>query len=264
MIDFTDEYQRILPAVTAVVQDVADYVAGRHQRHAAATTDVASLIALFEAIDRPATDMLRQRLVQVRPDAAWAQDEVDTAVTDRGELWVCDAADGAVQYLQGLPYWGVSVTLVADGQPALAVLKAPELGFSFTAVRGHGARLNGRPITPSGKLLPAALACTSQPPFNTEPERAGVSLTAMLRRTLAVRNLGPTALQVSQVGSGHVDLFWEFGTDANNLLPGALIAAEAGAVVTDAQGAPWTAGSSSFLAAAPSLHAQALEVLASI
>lgn len=43
-----------------------------------------------------------------------------------------------------------------------------------------------------------------------------------------------------------------------------LIAAEAGAIVTDAQGIPWTFASRSFVAAAPGLHAKAIETLADV
>lgn len=71
----------------------------------------------------------------------------------------------------------------------------------------------------------------------------------------AVRNLGPTSWQIADTAAGRLDAFWQFGRDHANLLPGALIAREAGAVVTDAAGGPWTSGSDSFLVAAPALHA---------
>jgi myo-inositol-1(or 4)-monophosphatase len=79
-----------------------------------------------------------------------------------------------------------------------------------------------------------------------------------------VRNLGPTSWQVADVASGRVDVFWEFGRDVANLLAGSLIAAEAGAIVTDAQGSPWTFASRSFVAAAPGLHAKVIEILADV
>ncbi|MEV6639780.1 hypothetical protein [Amycolatopsis sp. NPDC051371] len=63
-----------------------------------------------------------------------------------------------------------------------------------------------------------------------------------------------------------MDLFWQYGTDATNLVGAALIGAaliarEAGAVVTTADGAPWTPSAGSFLAAAPALHEKAVEIL---
>jgi myo-inositol-1(or 4)-monophosphatase len=69
---------------------------------------------------------------------------------------------------------------------------------------------------------------------------------------------------VAHVASGHLSLFWEYGADAGNLLPGALIAREAGAEVTDATGRPWTARADSFVAAAPSLHRDLLSALSSV
>ncbi|MFJ3726454.1 inositol monophosphatase family protein [Streptomyces sp. NPDC090045] len=256
------EFQELLPQVVKAVREVGAFVAARHTGSALGGLDVDGVIAVFRMVDAPASELLRERLSALRPQARWAPDEIGTAVASTGEQWVCDAVDGAVHFLQGLPYWGVTVTLVADGRPVLAVLDAPHLGFLYTAVEGGGAHLNGRLLSTSGKSLAAALACTSQPPYNREPEKAGASLTAMLRHTLAVRNLGPTALQVAQVGSGHVDVFWEYGEDANNLLSGALIARESGALVTDAEGKAWTPASTSFVAAPAALHADVLRVLA--
>ncbi|MEU1879645.1 inositol monophosphatase [Streptosporangium sp. NPDC020072] len=252
-------YRELLPQVIGIARQVGAYV--QEHRPAAVGASVASVMEAFGTVDGPAGEFLRERLGALRPQSAWSPDEIGTVVADHGETWVCDAVDGAVQFLQGLPHWGVTITLIAGGEPVLAVLWAPQLDALYTAVKGGGAHLNGRRVRTSAKRLSAALACTSQPPYNLEPERAGASLTAMLRHTLAVRNLGPTALQVAQVGSGHVDVFWEYGHDANNLLPGSLIAREGGALVTDADGDPWTPASSTFVAAAPILHSDVLNVL---
>ena len=63
------------------------------------------------------------------------------------------------------------------------------------------------------------------------------------------------------MASGKIDAFWLYGRDAANLIGGALVAAEAGALVTDAEGAPWHANSASFVAAAPALHGKLIELL---
>ncbi|MEV6027721.1 inositol monophosphatase family protein [Streptomyces sp. NPDC052036] len=83
----------------------------------------------------------------------------------------------------------------------------------------------------------------------------------MLPRVAAVRNLGPTSWQVADTAAGRLDAFWEFDRDDANLLPGALVAREAGALVTDAAGRPWSAGSDSFLVAPPGLHGHLVEAL---
>ncbi|MFE9423541.1 inositol monophosphatase family protein [Kitasatospora sp. NPDC006697] len=251
----------------AAVRETGARLAGLHRTEPLAATTRAQALRAFAELDAPAAALLRERLTALHPGASWVAEELETAVPADGDWWLCDATDGAVQYLLGQPHWAVTATLLRDGEAQLAVVHAPQLGFTYTARRGGGALLNGRPISPSRRELGAAVVATSHPPTVAgDPvavRRAGSSLGAVLAGGVpAVRNLGPTALQVAQVGSGHLDAFWEFGLDGGNLLPGALIAAEAGALVTDHTGAPWRAAESAgFLAAGPATHAELVRLL---
>ncbi|MFF3112191.1 inositol monophosphatase family protein [Kitasatospora sp. NPDC057904] len=264
------ELWALAEGVEAAVREVGAKLVARRPTEPTPARTAEEAVARFAEIDGPAAAELRERLGSLRPDAGWLDDEFDGAVPAEGEWWLCDATDGAVQYLLGLPYWAVTATLVRDGRAVLAVVHAPELlgGRTYRAVLGGGAHLDGRPIAPLPRTLGSAVAATSQPPTAAgDPvalRRAGESLAAMAGAVVAVRNLGPTALQVAQVGSGHLALFWEYGADAPNLLPGALIASEAGATVTDTAGAAWTAASDGFLAAAPGLHADVVRVLRNV
>ncbi|WP_018680928.1 inositol monophosphatase family protein [Actinokineospora enzanensis] len=237
----------MLTSVIEIVQDVAATVPTRTS--GPATLD--ELYAEFVALDGPLTDELRTRLVALGP--AWAR--------GAGDGWVVDAMDGAVQYLQGLPQWCVSVTLVREGLPVLTVLHSPFVGETYAAEAGSGAWRNGQPVRPSAKTsLDAALATTSHP-HTRQPDAnrvAGHALPYVLDAVAAVRNLGPTSWQIADVAAGRVDLFWQFGLDRENLLGASLIAREAGAVITTATGRPWTPDAPSFLAAAPGLHAAAV------
>ncbi|AUY51946.1 inositol monophosphatase family protein [Streptomyces sp. CB01881] len=269
MNDEVQELKELLPAVEAAVREVGARLAEMRPAEPTPGRTVAEAMAHFAELDGPAAALLRARLGELRPQAGWVTDELEGSVPAEGEWWLCDATDGAVQYLLGLPHWAVTATLVRDGAAVLAVVHAPQLGGrTYRAVRGGGAELDGRAVAPLERELAVAVAGTSQPPSAAADRvalrRAGESLTAVLGSVLAVRNLGPTSLQVAQVASGHLGLFWEYGADAGNLLPGALIAAEAGATVTDAVGAAWTAGSDGFLAAAPGLHGDVLKVLRSV
>jgi myo-inositol-1(or 4)-monophosphatase len=221
--------------------------------------------AAFDAADQPTSALLRERLEAARPGVAWVE-EIDTALPEVGERWVVDAVDGAVQYLQGLPQWSVSIALVRDGHPVLAALHSATLGHTYTAALHGGAFLDGVPISPSIKTdLSLALVATSQPPFvGRQPDavaNTGRAMSLLLPAVGAVRNLGPTSWQIADVASGRIDAFWQYGRDAGNLLAGALVASEAGAVVTDIDGEHWHAGSTSFLAAPPALHAGLVDLL---
>ncbi|MFJ5292942.1 inositol monophosphatase family protein [Streptomyces sp. NPDC088348] len=254
----------LLPPMIQAARAVGSWLADRERPQPART--MARFKAVFDAVDTPAAALLHEHLDPLRPGVAWAENLYSHPLP-AGEVWVVDVMDGAVQYLQGLPHWCVSLTLVQEREPVAAVLHNPGLDETYTAARGNGAHRNGAPISPSGKQdLALTLLATSQPPFAaTQPQAAkaaGRSLSALLPLVGAVRNLGPTSWQIADSAAGRIDAFWQYGRDDENLLGAALIASEAGAQVTDAAGRPWQAGSDSFLAGPAVLHQQLLALLA--
>ncbi|PPK71365.1 inositol monophosphatase family protein [Actinokineospora auranticolor] len=237
----------MLHTVTKIVRTVAATIPDRRGTTAPDTLD--ALHREFTELDDALCAALRGRLDPLTP---------------AGGCWVVDALDGAVQYLQGLPQWCVSVALLVDEVPTLTVLHSPHLGETYTAVAGGGAHRDGAPIRPSTKTDPAAALAATSHPHVRQPDAnrlAGLALPRVLDTVAAVRNLGPTSWQVADVAAGRVDLFWQYGRDSENLLGASLVAAEAGAVVSTAAGAPWTPGAADFLVAAPGLHAAAVRVL---
>jgi myo-inositol-1(or 4)-monophosphatase len=233
-------------------------------RPAPATT-MPKFLDTFHAAESPAADLLSRHLEALLPGVAWADEFDDSPV---GDTWLVDVMDGAVQYLRGLPHWCVSVTLVHAGQPVAAVLHHPELDATVRAGEAEATR-DGTDLRPSVITDPGvALLATSSPPgVARDPQavrRAGESLAAVLGVAGAVRNLGPTSWQIADVAGGRLDGFWEYGRDAGNLLGAALVARQAGAVVTDAAGAPWTAAADSIVVGAPGLHGSLLDALADI
>ena len=132
------------------------------------------------------------------PVLPWRRSSAPARSRRGARVWTVDALDGAVQYLHDLPAWCLSVTLLRDGAPVLAVLHAPTRGETYAARAGAGATRNGRPVAPAAKReIAAAYAATSQPPFvERSPEDvalAGALLSAMLGVVGAVRNLGATS-----------------------------------------------------------------------
>ncbi|QUQ63395.1 inositol monophosphatase family protein [Kutzneria sp. CA-103260] len=255
----------LLPQLTEAAEAVATFVAA-WPVPSVKPDSMPEFAALFGELDKQSSALLAEHLDALRPGVPWAA-EMRTEVPERGEVWIVDTVDGAVQLLQGLPQWCVSVTLVRDREPVATVLHSLVLGATYAAERSRGAFRNGSPITPSTKTdLSVCLVATSQPPtVADEPvaiAAAGRSLSAVLPHVGAVRNLGPTTWQLADTAAGRIDAFWEFGLDEANLLPGALLAREAGALVTNLDGQDWKVGDRSFLAAPAGLHGQLLALLA--
>ncbi|HVU69215.1 MAG TPA: inositol monophosphatase [Ktedonobacteraceae bacterium] len=241
------------------------------------------LLALYSPEDRPSNRQematagqrgeeasrggLQTALTAARPQARWVEEEQETTALPSGEWWVVDAMEGGVNLVHGLPEWCVSATLLRENVPVLAAVYQPIGDLTYTAIRGGGAYLNGKPLHTSTKVdLAMAIVTTGQAEAGQAEtyRRIGDSVTAMLHSALLVRATVPSTFPLLQVASGHHDVFWQYEPVLPGIAAGALFITEAGGIVSDIQGNPWQPGSPDFLATSPRLHAAAVEVLATV
>jgi myo-inositol-1(or 4)-monophosphatase len=210
---------------------------------------------------------LRPELSSLRPGAGWVDDDMETTPLPPGEWWVVDAVEGAVNYVHGMPEWCVTVTLVHDGQPVLAVVRQPVGDLTYTAARGAGAHLNGEGLRASAKTaLAAAIAVTGQAEAGQDDtyRRIGESVTAMLGQALLVRTSVPSTFPMLLIATGQNDVFWQYAPVLPGVAAGVLLITEAGGRVSQVDGAPWGPGSPDILATAPALHRAAAGALAAV
>lgn len=146
---------------------------------------------------------------------------------DRELVVVVDPLDGSTNAARGIPWFATSLCAVdRDGPRAALVVDLPH-GRTFRAVRGAGASVDGVPLRPSG--------CT-------EVGDALVAISGLPPRPLGwrqFRTLGAAALDLCSVAEGALDGFVDCLPSAHgtwDYLGGALVCAEAGAVVVDALG----------------------------
>jgi myo-inositol-1(or 4)-monophosphatase len=222
------------------------------------------LRAALRANDEAVTEVLRPILTAALPGSGWNTDEHGSGRMPGGDWWVVDPVGGNLNALYGMADWNIGVSLVRDGRPVLAVVHTPPAGETFTAVAGGGTRLNGVPVQVSGKTdLSLALAGTGQAKPDHDPahaQRVGAAIAAMMQHALYVRASVRVSQQLTHVAAGRMDLHWQFDNLRSHIAP-VLIVQEAGGTVTDLDGKPWQLASAGYLAAAPGLHAAALDVL---
>jgi myo-inositol-1(or 4)-monophosphatase len=252
----------LLDVTTAAVHDAAKRLPAVNTKPVTSE----ALRAALRANDEAVTDVLRPALTAALPGSGWNTDEHGSGPMPGGDWWVVDPVGGNLNAVSGMADWNIGVSLVRDGRPVLAVVFAPVAGETFTAVAGQGAHTNGVPLRVSGKSdLATALTGTGQAKPDRDPDhasRAGAAVAAMMRHALYVRVSVPVSHQLTQVAAGRMDLHWQFDNLRSHIAP-VLIAREAGATVTDLDGKPWQITSDGYLAAAPGLHAAALDILRS-
>jgi myo-inositol-1(or 4)-monophosphatase len=180
-----------------------------------------------------------------------------------GRVWIVDPLDGTINYANGIPFFCISIALVADGKPVLGVVYDPTRDETFTgAVDGPSLR-NGEPIRVGSKELLADLVVT----LAVGGRGAIRKRRDALKSVRANRSMGSAALTLVYVACGRFDVYAQgAGISAWDVAAAGLIAERAGATVTSLDGGPWfdlarPAKKWSCLAAAPSHHAAILGML---
>ena len=212
-------------------------------------------------------------ITERRPGARFVieEDEVyDLAPAARGtldddEVWVIDPLDGTTSFMHGYPTYSVSVACLREGRPVAGAVFNAALDEMNAAAIGLGATRDGAPLSVSGaSTVRDALLITGFPYDRGAPlDRQLSVLAAFLRAPVhGIRRDGSAAIDCCHVAGARADGFWEYYLKPWDTAAGVVIMRESGALVTDAEGAPWTAHSDSICCANPALHAEMLSVIA--
>lgn len=208
------------------------------------------------AIDR----FLHEALRRDHATDGWLSEETedDRLRLERRRVWVVDPIDGTRSFADGMPEFTISVALLVNDRPELGFVLNPAKVELFEARRGGGAWLNGRPLKVSeAASLKGARIVASK----FESRRRNF---ASLIPSAELSAIGSLAYKLALVAAGRYDgyLSWRRSHDWD-IAAAALLLAEAGAVLTDAQGGPIRLNRPEprhpgLIAAGPTLHAALL------
>jgi myo-inositol-1(or 4)-monophosphatase len=213
-------------------------------------------------VDTQSEQAIRRALAAATPDIPVLGEEGGGGSPSR--QWVVDPLDGTANFLHGLPVVGVSIALVEDGTPVVAVVHAPMLGDTYTARTGGGAHHDGIPMWVSRRPVEAAI-CATGFPFRKKRERLDEYRPVFDRALLAfedLRRAGAASLDLAWTAAGVFDGYFEQALGPWDMAAGALLVREAGGVVSD-----WTAderawfASGDIVAGPPDIHARLLELI---
>jgi myo-inositol-1(or 4)-monophosphatase len=214
-------------------------------------TEKSSAVDFATQMDQQAEEMIVKLLLEQRPDDGIVAEEGAARQSKSGITWVIDPIDGTVNYLYGLPGWNVSIAAKDKDGVVAGVVVSPTLNSTWWATRGGGSFLNGKKLTCNDPVeLNRAMLATG---FAYEPEKRAFQLqfiNTLLPQIRDIRRVGAAAVDLSFVGTGNVDAYFESGLHEWDIAAGGLIAREAGAILTQHQ----IGGQNFTLAAGPHLH----------
>jgi len=234
------------------------------QRGAKRDVDYKGPVDLVTNFDRQAQQQIVGILSSRYPDHDFLAEEDLREERGSDYRWIIDPLDGTTNFAHGLPVYAVSIALERRGRVELGVVYDPNRDEMFSAMRGAGARLNGKPIRVSSTPdLNRSLLATGFPYDIRESRDNNLDHFADFAvRAQAVRRCGSAALDLCYVAGGRFDGFWELKLAAWDVAAGMLLVTEAGGRVTDFLGREPDISGRQIVASNGHIHAELTAVLA--
>lgn len=221
-------------------------------------TEYKGEVDLVTAADRASEKLIGQRLAEIFPDHGIYGEEGTREQLDQEYRWYVDPLDGTTNFAHGLPVFCVSMGLEhrpagtpaeADGTMVAAVIYDPTRDELFTAERGKGAYLNGKPMhTSKTPTLAESLVATGFPSRKRHDNPNIHFYHEFTLRSHGVRRAGAAAIDLAYVAAGRIDGYWEFNLNPWDTSAGSLLVTEAGGTMSSFDGSPFLLDSREILA----------------
>ena len=228
--------QDILTSVVAAEREAAALILQAHGILAECKSGHRDVVTEY---DRRVQELLTARLSQAVPGARFFCEENDRHDDLNAEhLFIIDPIDGTMNFVHGFHHSCISVAYMSRGVLRAGAIYNPYVDEHFTALKGEGARLNGRPIHVAEGSLAESLVCVGTAPYNAELIDRGF---ALIKKACAagldIRREGAAALDLCTVAAGRAGVFFELGLSLWDYAAGKLIVEEAGGVCCTVEGA---------------------------
>ena len=216
---------------------------------------------LVTATDVAVEDAVRAALAETGLPVVGEERGGDLPVS--GGYWLVDPICGTRNFASGTPLFCVNVALVEGGQVTVAAVGDPTTGGLLYAERGRGAWVTDAEGDRRLETSTATETLVVDDAGSKDARRAHAARFAsavILADRWDFRSMG-TTLALPYVAAARVSAYACFHVRALHGAPGTLLVSEAGGMVSDIDGDPWTIESSTMLAAATSeLHADLLGI----
>ena len=182
------------------------------------------------------------KLKDVLPEAEFLGEEdgqdVFSSKMSSEYCFVIDPIDGTSNFIYEYRPSVVSIGLLKDGKPYMAVVYNPYDEMMFSAISGQGAYLNGERIMSSEAPLRDSLTVFGTAPYYVELQEKTFDIAKkLLPLCVDLRRSGTAAWDMCCVAMGRCSLYFELKIQLWDYAAAALIAQEAGCMVTDTEGA---------------------------
>jgi len=234
-----------------------DYVRWKSHRDVVSGSAIEVQGAILEVLHRETPDF--GILAEEGPE--------DEAVPlDAEYLWIVDPICGSLNYVQGIPYFGVSIALRTRAAIRVGAVYDPCRDEMFAASLSSHSTLNGntigvQQISEGYDAFEKAWVGTDWPHEQDKLDQAMEIATIMSRQVISLSAMGSPALSLCSVACGRMHAYWALDLKIWDLAAGGLILTRAGGTLTDDHGNSWLYSGGGYIASNSVIHGWTLRCL---
>jgi myo-inositol-1(or 4)-monophosphatase len=185
---------------------------------------------------------------------------------DAEHLWIVDPICGSLNYVQGVPYFGVSIALRTAGAIRVGAVFDPCRDEMFAATLSAHSTLNGatiavQQISEGYDAFEKAWVGTDLPHDQTRQDQAMQIAGIMARQVLSLTMMGSPALGICSVAAGRVHAYWALDLKIWDIAAAGLILTRAGGTLTDEHGDSWLFSEGGYIASNSIIHGWTMRCL---
>ena len=193
---------------------------------------------LVTNVDREVEALVIKEIISRFPNHTIIAEESGIHEKDKSNVWFIDPIDGTTNFAHGYPCFCISIGFAKNGKLEFGLVMNPVTNELYSAKKGKGAKLNGKPINVSRiKTLKESLLITGFSQDSKKSKQRNFNRFKKLTiLSQGVRRDGSAAMDLCYVASGKLDGFWEQKLNVWDVAAGVLILKEAGGKVTNYEG----------------------------
>ena len=144
--------------------------------------------------------------------------------------WIIDPIDGTLNFMNGIPYFAISIALHHENKIIAGVVYDPIHNDFYWAEDGLGAYLNDQRLrVKNKKTLDKSIIALGIPFLGRGNHQEHIKIQqAVMSKVAGLRRFGAASLDLAYVAAGRVDGFWEFGLSSWDVAAGIILVKEAG------------------------------------
>ncbi|MGR3220993.1 MAG: inositol monophosphatase family protein [Candidatus Anammoxibacter sp.] len=177
--------------------------------------------------------------------------------------WIIDPLDGTTNFVNGLPWFCVSIACEFEGHVIIGAVYNPVLNELFFAERNKGAYLNDNEIriSTTAKLSESLLSTGF---YYDKGEKLKIAIDKfgiMKECAFSVRRMGSAAIDLAYTAAGRFDGYWEKSLSPWDVAAGVLIVKEAGGSISSFDGKDCTIYDKELVASNGLIHKEMVNIL---